>query len=263
MNLPPTIPTHTATDAQSAHANRLLGQLLVAEILLVSIWVLLVCTFTGSAGTVVNNAFITFVLIYPWHLVLVGIAIWTWVKRTPSPRIAALAVLLPGIAFPLPFLLNRLNATGPLLDTPQKLTNTILVLVVTAIVLPLAQPRKCARLLPAFALKSFTLNLLILLFTVSLYVMPIAFLLFNWGAVQPTGNSQHDGYLLAYGLGALVIYTVACTFPAILVLGYSGLSFFQNEFSEHRKSRMAQLIASLPLVLIGGVILIRMWLQSN
>lgn len=60
---------------------------------------------------------------------------------------------------------------------------------------------------------------------------------------------------------ALVTY-MATAFPAALVLAYSGLSFFQDQFTDHRKLRVAQTIASLPLVLLGGFVLVKFWLRT-
>jgi hypothetical protein len=193
MNLPPILPYSPSPDppagqSESSRANRLLAQLIVLATLLASAWILLVSTFTGSAGSVANNAAITFGLIYPFHIPLTGLAIWTWIKRSPSPRLAILVIAIPWVTLPAPFLLNRLNPTGPLLDSPEKLINTSLGLVGVALVGILLRPRKCACLLPALVLKSSALNLLILLAVISLYLMPIVFLPFNGGGATTSRN---------------------------------------------------------------------------
>lgn len=261
LPLPP--PLAPAVDSPPpSGAQRLLGQLLVIEVLLASIWIIAVCLFSGSAEAVAYQIVVTFGLIYPLHLIVSGIALWTRIKRKPSTRLSTIVLLVPWVTLPVPILLNQLNSTGPLLDSPQKLINALFLLVTLAIIQVLLRPRKNALLLPLFVLKSFGLNLLILLTTVSLYLVPIGFLVFHWGTLTQPGTSQVDGYLLAYGLGALVTYAAVSTVPATLVLGYSGLSFFQTEITAHRKWRIAQLVAALPLVLIGGGLFVTLWLRT-
>ncbi|MGJ8653074.1 MAG: hypothetical protein ACSHX8_07355 [Opitutaceae bacterium] len=234
------------------------------EALLASIWIVAVCSYDGSAGTIAYWVVATFAMIYPIHLILTGVATWARLKRSASIRLTSITILTPLVTLPVPFLLNQLNSNGPLLDSPQKQTTAIALLVGCAIMILLLQPRRCAQLLPVFVLESFGLNLLILLGMISLYLMPIGFLLLNWGALNSSVSTNEDGILLlAYGLGALAAYLMASTFPAALVLGYSGLSFFQSSFTKHRKWHIAQLIVSLPLVLIGGSILFNLWLRTK
>ena len=267
-SLPPTLPRQQLPDSIEdssavASGDRLLCQLLAIEALLASIWILAVCSFGGSAGTVAYWVVATFGMVYPIHLIVSGVAVWARLRRKASIRLTTVVVLAPWVTLPVPFLLNRLNGAGPLLDSPQRLTNAIVVLVGVAIVMALLNPRKNARLLPAFVLKSFGLNLLTLLATISLYLVPVGFLLFNWGSLNQPSSTQGDGYLLAYGLGALATYVMASAVPAALVLGYSGLSLFQDRITEHRRWRIAQLIVSLPLVMVGGSMLVTLWLRAQ
>lgn len=266
--LPPALPTPppaepTAVASNAAGINRLLGLLLVVESLLTAIWILAVCTFNGSAGAVAYAVVTIFGIIYPLHIIIAGFTIWARFKRGASSRLTSMVLVLPWATLPVPFLLNRLNGSGPLLDSPQKLTYAVLLLLGIALSLVLFQPRKSARLLPVFVLRNFALNLLLFLATVLLYLIPIGFLLFHAEALSQPRSGNQDGYLFAYGLGALAAYTLAAAIPASLVLGYSGLSLFQDEYSEHRKWRIAQLIASLPLVLSGGGMLLTMWLRTR
>lgn len=234
----------------------------MVQALLVSIWIVAVCSFKGSAGTVAYGVVTTFFAIYPLHLLGMGLAIWAKWKHRASTRFTTILLVLPWAGLPVPFYLNRLSAVGPLLDSPVKVINTVIVLIVLAFGLVLVRPRQAAGLIPYFLLRSFGLNLLILLGTLSLYLLPVGFVIFNREELSAPSTDWHDGYLVAYGLGALTVYIMASALPATLIAGYSGLSFFQKRITLQGKLRIAQLVAATPLVVVGLSMLVRWWGQK-
>lgn len=243
-------------------AERLLRQMAVITAVLVVIWTLAVISFTGSKGTVAYGIVATFGLTYPIHLIIAGVAIWNRVKRHAPLRFTVAIIAAPWVLLPLPFLLKAVHGGRPLLNSPGSLIHTALAALCLAVALVLIRPRQTAELIPRCMLRSRTFNFLILLGMIILYLLPVGYLAYHATELQASWSRNHEGYLLAYGLGGLTAYLMLCTFPAGLICGYSGLTLNQSQFTSTRKWRLAQLVAALPLTLIGSGLLARAWWAS-
>jgi len=219
-------------------------------------WTMPLITATGSQGDYGMQCLTQFFAVYPFQLLLMAVGVWSFFKRPESRGMAMLVILTPLVLFPIPLLLNRLAGGHPFLDTKEKVRNAVIFLTVLPVAAIFFFPRRVATLLPTWMLRSGWFNGLVLMIACGVYVPYIALVLM-WDKIFLKTADNSEGWALAYGLGAAVVYAALSFIPAVLIFLYSYLSFFQKRVPERKGIRVAQLIVALPAVLIGVGVFVR------
>ena len=219
---------------------------------LIVAWTLVGVGATGSGGEVAYAWFIAFILIYPVHLAVSAVVLWWRFRRGAALRQTLTLMIAPWLSLPLPWVLNALADEGPLLGTSKKLVGAIAAILFASLAWTIVRPRRALRFLPTALLESKAFNVALLVGMVSLYVVPLV-LLSTVGAKAFDEASQESlGHLLAYGLGALVLYSTLAMAPAIGVALYGYVALGDEDRAPRRGLYLAQLGAALPLVLLGA-----------
>jgi len=240
---------------------RLMAVLWLLELALGIVWIMPLITVRGSQGDYGMLSLEQFFAVYPLNLLLMLVGVWSFIRRPSSRGLAILVIITPIVLLPLPHLLNLLAGGRPLLDTEEKIRNVAVVLALLPMAVIFLFPRRVATWLPLWMLRSGWFNGLVLMVACGVYLPYIALVLM-WDKIFLKTSDNSEGYALAYGLGAAVVYAALSFVPALLIFLYSYLSFFKQGISERKGIRSAQLVVSLPAVLIGVGILLRVLMKA-
>lgn len=228
--------------------------ILVAELLLGGVWTLFASMATGAGGLGVVGLFL---IVYPLFGAFFLTAAWAWWKH-PAERKRALWIMVLPVAFWfLPTIIRGL-AGGVLKD--QQILVLLGLLVIAFFAICFIAPRKAATVVPDFLLKSGLFNGLVFVAVILGWLFPVVF-------IALVANDKGGGYQgdTGYGLGLAIVlaalYLVGLGVGSFVAMAWAWLGLRGGVEGTPRKWHIAQIVVSLPAVLLGLVVF--MWLAGQ
>jgi len=202
-----------------------------------------------------------FVLIYPFHLMFVLVALWAIWKHPDLRRKAALVIVLPVVFLFLPYLITSLFG-GPL--HAGQFAGIAVGTAIIGVVLGLAMPQKAVTVLPNGLFRSRGFNIVIIALIALAWLFPVVAIIWlsQEGATNPTGGGQGSpgmGVAVMFVLVGMYFVGVGAASVVTALFGWLGLRGGVD--GAQRGLHTAQLVLSAPGVLLGSGTLL--WLLTQ
>ena len=195
-----------------------------------------------------------FVFTFPFHFIFGCFAAWACWKHPESRKAAARVLILPWLLLALPFIFQAKTADDRIISD-EGLRHTAVVLVCIPIALGLFAPAWAGLIVPRRMLASVKANVFLLIGQMLVY-LPIVLLIAQWPSTARNASSDQQGWILGYGIMAILAYLVVMFLPSISTFLYAWTGLFQRGVKRCIKLMIAQLLFAAPSIAVA------MWLIS-
>jgi len=229
--------------------------ILGTQIVLGVVWTILAAMAQGAGGlAVVGLFFIVYALFAAFFL----FAAWAWWKHPDEQRLAGWIMALPFVFWFAPVWIRSM--AGGVLSQNQFI-GFLLILLLAAIAACWIFPRKAARLVPSFLVRSKLFNSLILLGVIGGWLFIVFVVLYLAHAPKSGPSDTDSGMALAYAIVLAAMYLIWLGVASFGASTWAWLSLRGGFEATTRKLNIAQLVVATPGILLG--VLVAVWLAGQ
>jgi len=223
-------------------------------------WTLSLAMIEGRGGL---EVLALLVLVYSIQAICFLIGLWAYWRHSEERRKATWLLVLPFVFWFLPGIVRSVGG-GRL--TESGFVALLLITVAVILLALVVVPRKVAGLVPSFLFRSRVFNSLVLMGPLLgwLFIIGLAGWLFGVRGEEMSRSTPSDstGYGLASAIVLIAIYLVGLGIASLISGAWSWLSLRSGIEGACRKLNIAQMVVTVPGLIIGGFSVLFMLSQN-